>query len=152
MEMDDARQYYSYIGLGDYRYKGTTWEEVMRNSSKIIYSQNINIINFSDTKNGRYVISFENTSFIDDCSIELPIFNFPGYVAFLDNVKLPIENGRNNFIRLNLPENIKRGVIKVYYKELNIFIFGNIISIIALIAFIVLCRYRSLFDKKVARG
>jgi hypothetical protein len=149
MELGDARK--STIGFGDYRYKGTTWEEVMKNSGKIVYSPNINIINVSENKNGGYTVLFENSSTINDCSIELPIFNFPGYVAFFNNVKFPIENGQNNFIRLNLPNNIAKGVIKVYYKELNVFIFGNVISIIALIIFIIMCRYKSLFNKKAAR-
>ena len=148
MELGDAGNF----SASEYRYKGTNWEEVMKNNTRLVYSPNIDIINVSESKNGRYVISYENTSDIDNSSIEVPLFNFPGYVAFLNNAKLPIENGRYNFIRINLPSNIKRGVIKVYYKETNIFIFGNIISIIALITFIILCKYKSLFGKKAARG
>jgi len=121
----------------DYRYKGTDWASVMENSQAIAISRNIDIIDVSEGKNGRYVISFENTSHIDNF-IELPIFNFPGYVAFLNNKKLSIENGTDNFIRLNISGNIESGVIKIYYKDLNIFILGNIISIMALIVFIVL--------------
>jgi hypothetical protein len=140
MELKDVNQTIK----GDYRYKGTNWEEIMKNSGRIVYSRNVNLINVSDTKNGRYTILFEKISAIDDCSIELPIINFPGYIAFLNDNKLSIENGRNNFIRLNLPDNIGKGVIKVGYKEPGIFIFGNTISIIALIVFIIMCRYRNL--------
>jgi len=136
---DDARQSY----IGDYRYKGTNWKSVMENSGRIALSRNIDIKNVSKSKNGRYTISFESNSYIDNSYVELPIFNFPGYVAFLDNAKLPIENGTNNFIRINLPGNITRGIIKLYYKELNIFIFGNIISIMALIVFIIINRLSS---------
>jgi uncharacterized membrane protein YfhO len=64
----------------------------------------------------------------------VPLYAFPGYAAYLNGKKIPIENGTNNFMRLYLPQGVSNGTIKVHFKEPAIFIVGNIITVLTIVA------------------
>jgi hypothetical protein len=124
---------------GDYKYKGSDRRYTLEYKNIITASSDAVGINAEEYGNGRYVISYKNAGGAKNAWIEIPVYNFPGYEAYLDGrpEQLSMMNGTNNFIRVTLPEGSSNGIIRVSYRGLKIFIVGNIVSVITLVFFLV---------------
>lgn len=123
----------------DYKYKDSDWNYSQEKYNTVVKSSDDIVLEKFKKQNDKIALSFINNSNADDSYIEVPLYAFPGYVAFLNGKKIPVENGTNNFIRLYLPYGVKNGTIKVSYRESKIFIIGNVITILTII---VLCGVR----------
>lgn len=89
-----------------------------KNNKEYEYSINGNIISFNiDTK--------------EDTNITIPKLYYKGYVAYLDNNKLKISEGKSQFINITIKKNSK-GIVKVYYKHPIWLIIWDIICLITM--------------------
>jgi hypothetical protein len=128
---------------GDYKYRGSDQQYTLEHRNTITASSDEIGIDLEEDKNGRYVIAYKNSGGAKNAWIELPVYNFPGYEAYLDGqfAQLSIMSGTNNFIRIILPAGSSNGIIKLYYRGLGIFIGGNLVSAITLVFFL-MCIFR----------
>ena len=70
--------------------------------------------------------------------VEFPLFNYPGYRAFDQNgVRLPVETGTNNRIRVPIPAAGQEQTIIVKYTGKRIFLAGYGITLAACLGLVV---------------
>ncbi len=120
-----------YVVSGEYLYKGTQ-REVTRTERDVI-GDGIVIINSNIEGLSAQV---ECITIREDAYLELPIFYYPGYIAYDysgERYEI-IRSGNNNRIRVELPDKFN-GIVYVKYKEP---IYWRICEVISLISFICL--------------
>ena len=90
-------------------------------------------------KNHRFEIVCNNSS--DESKIlQLPLINYKGYVAYdIDsNEILEIVNSENNTLNVKVPKQYS-GTVKVEFKEPSYWRFAEIISLLSIIIYLILC-------------
>lgn len=75
--------------------------------------------------------------------IEVPLLYYPGYKAYDENGRLEVSNGSNGVLRVKLKDGSES--IRIKYSGLLSYTFGNIITLITIIACVFWCPLRKKF-------
>ena len=80
-----------------------------------------------------------HVSNVTECAqiLEVPLLYYPGYVAELNGIRLPVSNGQNNVVSICVSPN-SSGNLKIWYRGFSIWYIANMISLIGWIGF---CSY-----------
>lgn len=116
------------IGNGEYLLANTNAEEIENNDAEVV--SNNSELEISYVKKGTSITINYSNNFEDDTYIEVPLFNYLGYVV---EPNLKVSNGYNNLIRIYL--NNEEGSFKVYYGGTLIQKVSYAISFVSLITF-----------------
>ena len=115
----------------DYIYRGSNLEYTINNADVPIAGESIEIVStvrYFDGFTVLWTISKKDEIIDEDRYIEFPVYNFPGYAAMSSSNILPVLSGTNNFVRVYLPHDTSRGTVRLFYRGLNRFIIGDVIS------------------------
>jgi hypothetical protein len=126
--------------LTDYSYRESDSEYLKLHANKVVPSGDDIVITDYKRHLDRISVSFERQEVVDNSYIEIPLSNFRGYkVEFNDDemIRLKVENGTNNFMRVFIPDSKKRGTITVHYAADGwVFKSGNIITCVTVLMLI----------------
>ncbi|MFA9376829.1 MAG: hypothetical protein ACERKZ_08745 [Lachnotalea sp.] len=123
------------IGTGEYYYKGTDSDSLIKRGESIVASSDTVIINQYERRKGTLSIELKNNS-NEEQYIEIPLAYYPFYKAKLNNTSyLKIAKGDNNIVRIIVPSNTV-GNIKVKYVEPNLWRLTDVVSAFIIILFL----------------
>jgi hypothetical protein len=123
------------IGTGEYYYDGTSYTALQKRGEVVTGSSDAVLIQSFERVNGKFTIEYKNSSSADEY-IEVPLAYYPFYKAVLnDNKTQKITKGENNVVRISIPANSEGSILIKYHKEF-IWLIADLISAIAIIAFL----------------
>ena len=74
-----------------------------------------------------------------DYYIDVPIAYYPGYVAYVDGERVKTECSTGGVVRIHLPEKKFEGTVRVEYVESTLYLLGDVVSLLCIIAILILC-------------
>jgi hypothetical protein len=115
----------------DSYYKNSDPDYTKRNQKPVKSSDAISISDYTQ-KRDKIQFTYSLSDSKNNNYVELPLYDFKGYKALLNKSQpLKIEKGKNNYIRIELPES--DGTVTVEWKRPLIFIWGYCISLLSLL-------------------